>query len=576
MLSNSTVEKLKANANYFMSCRKKITTFSFLVLLFVVTKGKTQAVLEANGPGNTYELINSVLAPGYTSVEAPDQCASHPAFGRHVAEVFDAILNQFVFEFYMHVPASFPAIETSADNDRCLNFDRQRVEIKTYESSPSSLKGTVGETVTYKWKFRLPNGFQPSPNFTHIHQIKAVGGDDDDPIFTLTPRYSGSGNTLQLIYVSSTAASNTYLATAPLSSFLGVWVEVTEQIKVGANGTYSISIKRVSDGVALLSYSSSNILTIRADNNFIRPKWGIYRSLNAPTYLRDDSIRIASISIFEGLPPEAPANFTATAISTSQINLAWSDNSTNETAFVIERSNDGLTGWNNIYTSSANATAYSNTGLTPNTTYYYRIRSENPAGISTYSTVINAKTFQALPAVLSNFKATLQHPFANLNWKTFNEINLATYQVEWSNNAINYTTIALIAAKGNGVSSQLFEYSFQHKNLAEHNYYRLKMVDHDGAYQYSPVQLISIGKATIIQIYPNPAKNFLTIELDKSTNIPVEVGVIDATGKQLMQVKFLGTRYQLNLKNISAGLYTLQLSEAGIVIARKKMIISAK
>ena len=52
-----------------------------------------QSILNADGPGNTYELMNSVLSPGATSMETPDQCTSHPAFGRHIAEVWDATLN---------------------------------------------------------------------------------------------------------------------------------------------------------------------------------------------------------------------------------------------------------------------------------------------------------------------------------------------------------------------------------------------------------------------------------------------------------------------------------------------------
>ena len=93
-----------------MASIKKIL-FSILTAFVVMCTSLDsyeQVILNANGPGSTYELINSVLAPGYTAVEAPDQCNSHPTFGRHIAEVFDATLNKYVFEFYIHVPTSFP------------------------------------------------------------------------------------------------------------------------------------------------------------------------------------------------------------------------------------------------------------------------------------------------------------------------------------------------------------------------------------------------------------------------------------------------------------------------------------
>lgn len=238
--------------------------------------------LKADGPGNTYELINSVLAPGHDVVESPE-CV-HPAFGRHIAEVWDTDLNSFVFEFYSHV---------TPDNDRCIAFDRQRVEIKTYDQSPANLKGVIGETITYKWRFRMAPGFKPSSSFTHIHQIKPVNGDDGNPLITLTAR-KGSPHKLELIHDNTTK-----VAIVDLSLFTGTWVDVTETIKVGANGTYAILIKRVSDDQVLLSYSNNNIKTIRPDNDFIRPKWGIYRSLNTPADLRDDSIRFNNFSIEE-------------------------------------------------------------------------------------------------------------------------------------------------------------------------------------------------------------------------------------------------------------------------------------
>ena len=286
-----------------------------------------QAVtVHADGPGNTYELINSVLAPGYNVVEHPE-CV-HASFGRHIAEVFDTDLNTNVFEFYSHV---------AEDNDRCISFDRQRIEIKTYDQSPANLIGTLGETITYKWRFRMAAGFKPSSSFTHIHQIKPVNGDDGNPLFTLTAR-KGSPNKLELIHNNVTK-----VAIVDLSLFAGVWVEATETVKVGANGTYSMLIRRVSDQAILMSYSSSNIMTIRPDNDFIRPKWGIYRSLNNPADLRDESIRFNAFSIEEGtiLLPVNLLSFKA-ALSGSEVKLKWTTGSeTNSKDFTIERSANG-------------------------------------------------------------------------------------------------------------------------------------------------------------------------------------------------------------------------------------------
>jgi hypothetical protein len=63
-------------------------------------------------------------------------------------------------------------------------------------------------------------------------------------------------------------------------------------------------------------------------------------------------------------PPDAPpTGLTATPISSSQIDLGWVDNATNETGYVVERSLNGTSGWTQVATLAANSTTYSNTGL---------------------------------------------------------------------------------------------------------------------------------------------------------------------------------------------------------------------
>jgi hypothetical protein len=91
----------------------------------------------------------------------------------------------------------------------------------------------------------------------------------------------------------------------------------------------------------------------------------------------------------------APSSLTATAVTTSQIDLAWVDNSYNENGFKIERkiSQSGTTGaYTMIATVGANVRSYSNTGLTAATTYYYRIQAYNSGGNSLYSNEANATT----------------------------------------------------------------------------------------------------------------------------------------------------------------------------------------
>lgn len=90
--------------------------------------------------------------------------------------------------------------------------------------------------------------------------------------------------------------------------------------------------------------------------------------------------------------PAAPTALAATPSSTSQINLSWVDNSSNETGFIIERSTTSGSGYAQIATVGGNVTNYASTGLTAASTYYYRVKATNSAGDSGYSNVANATT----------------------------------------------------------------------------------------------------------------------------------------------------------------------------------------
>lgn len=260
--------------------------FNLTIAFLSTTLGFSQTILRANGPGNTYEDINTVLAPGYNAVETPD-CAHHN-FGRHIDEVFDAELNTNVFQFITHV---------TPDNDRCKKYDRQRVEIKTYASSPDNLKAEEGETVHYKWMFKLPHNFKASSSFTHIHQIKAVGGPYASiPMITLTLR-EGNPDRLELRY---TATNNqATIKTVDLNLLKGHWVSVSETINFANKGSYSIHITRVSNNATILNYTNSSMDTWQDGALFSRPKWGIYRSLKHRNAIKDEIIRFADFSIEE-------------------------------------------------------------------------------------------------------------------------------------------------------------------------------------------------------------------------------------------------------------------------------------
>ena len=103
-------------------------------------------------------------------------------------------------------------------------------------------------------------------------------------------------------------------------------------------------------------------------------------------------------SIFKGseIPPLGSRGITATAVSTTQIDLTWNDRTILEDGFSIERSPDGEA-WAEIDTVGADITAYQDGICTPDTRYWYRLRAFNGSGYSAYSSVDDATTFPCPP-----------------------------------------------------------------------------------------------------------------------------------------------------------------------------------
>ncbi len=150
-------------------------------------------------------------------------------------------------------------------------------------------------------------------------------------------------------------------------------------------------------------------------------------------------------------PPAVPTNLLATTISSSQINLAWTDNASSEDGFKIERcTGPGCSDFAQIATVGAGVTSYANTGLVASTNYSYRVRAYNTAGDSGYSNTASATTLSAptLPLAPTDLLvAVISRSQINLNW-TDNATNETGYYIERckGSTCTNFTRIATLGA----------------------------------------------------------------------------------------------------------------------------------
>src|SRR6266478_927658 len=150
--------------------------------------------------------------------------------------------------------------------------------------------------------------------------------------------------------------------------------------------------------------------------------------------------RIATVLTYSLTVPTAPSSLVATDSSTTQINLAWNDNSSNELGFKIYRKlNNGP--FSQVATTvSWNATSYNDTGLTADQTYSYEVIAYNSAGTST-SNISTAITYSTVPTAPSNLTAVTSSNNVVLTWAD-NSANEDGFKIERSTDNITYTQIA--------------------------------------------------------------------------------------------------------------------------------------
>lgn len=138
-----------------------------------------------------------------------------------------------------------------------------------------------------------------------------------------------------------------------------------------------------------------------------------------------------------------------------------------------------------------------------------------------------------LPLQLGDFSGIKTAEGINLYWETLSEQNTKGFEIQRSPDGSNFTGIGYLAAAGNSTNKR--SYSFTDKQpLPSTSFYRLKMVDIDGAVSYSRVLIIrNINDAdNILHLYPNPATDVIQAQILLKTESVVQLTVTDLAGKE--------------------------------------------
>jgi len=182
-----------------------------------------------------------------------------------------------------------------------------------------------------------------------------------------------------------------------------------------------------------------------------------------------------------------------------------------------------------------------------------------------------------LPLELLTFKGSLQDNSAFLQWSTDNEINTSHFVVERSLDGQSFDKIGNVSANGSNASAK---YSYTDKDADKQSsstlYYRLKIVDKDGAFTYSNIISLTINEMNSpVIVYPNPVSDVLNLRISLATREHIHIRVIDMQGKVMYKETKL-VRNGRDEININTKSWPAQSYSVVVTDSKNKILVSKK
>ena len=155
-----------------------------------------------------------------------------------------------------------------------------------------------------------------------------------------------------------------------------------------------------------------------------------------------------------------------------------------------------------------------------------------------------------LPAKLISFNANKYFSGAQLTWITAEERDLASFDIEKSTNGKNWRAIGNVPSKSSSIQSVNNNYTFNDNSLSGSvNFYRLKMIDNNKSYTYSEIINIRNNDSDQLQVFPNPAKDYIMVSGSDVQNVTI----IDGYGRIVLKSAVSNGRIDVN--QLQSGVY---------------------
>ena len=180
-----------------------------------------------------------------------------------------------------------------------------------------------------------------------------------------------------------------------------------------------------------------------------------------------------------------------------------------------------------------------------------------------------------LPVTLTSLTAAREAKVAQVRWQTASEQKALRFEVERSSNAVDYQRVGSVAAVGTSTSIQ--NYSFPDPTAgAGAYYYRLKQIDVEGDFVYSPAVALAAqptASGTLLSsVYPNPFATELNLELLAIPTGSVALTMVDTQGRRVWATTAKASSRQLRVEvasSLARGTYLLTVQANGQQATRR-------
>lgn len=189
----------------------------------------------------------------------------------------------------------------------------------------------------------------------------------------------------------------------------------------------------------------------------------------------------------------------------------------------------------------------------------------NILNVANWTSANSAYTFPStgfvfLPVHLLSFEATPSPQGMQLSWRVENEEDFSHYLVQQSADGASFTDIGRVAAANQS------NYSFLASSPNAKAYYRLKLVDLDGTFEYSKTVVAPFAGSTAVRIFPNPVLDIVKITAPETI---LEVQLLDLSGKVMKNSSPGSVNAEMNLSNLSTGVYVFRVKTAREITAQQ-------